>query len=802
MTNKASNKNRETLAFNTNPGLPVTFTVDTDKNKPYSVTGGDNGKIAVQDNVISYTPNEGFNGTEELTCEYEKEGRKIVLIVTVKVGYSFKAKSHILSLLGDELIGSDNLAIFELVKNAYDADAEQVSIVFNNLNTPQQSITVEDDGSGMALNILRTVWLEIGTDYKRGEKRKPSHKFKRISLGEKGVGRLAVHKLGRSITLETQPEGSKESYRLSLNWQQLMDDYEYINDTIVEIKTVKESLFKKNKGTRITINDLKKEVWERRDLKDLTRKVNSIISPFKQVKGAFDVNITANNNHQDWIDEVKKVDAILNDSVYFFDFVLKKDPETEFANLSWTYKFTPPKSFEIGQESIDHPDKSASNPKEDSFFNVFVIKPEEPIFHKEQKHLLNSDLNGIGEISGRFYVYNLLGIVLRSFGQTQAIKSFVRENCGIKVFRDGIRVYNYGETGDDWLGLDLSRIQRLGDHFSKNTTIGSIEISQEGSFQNLKEKTNREGFDENPTFLKFRNICKQIFTQFENIAQKNRDALGEYVDGLKPVKQVGLPDTIIAINEKLAGSNLEKEISPFLKRIEKDYNTMRDVMLNSGMTGINLGIVFHEVDREMRFINTDLKNNVDIENIKQRVRNLIQLLENFSPILKQNTHTDISAIQLVERAKQINNPRFQYHKIIFSSPLITKENEDFQISGPGNLLISALSNLIDNSIYWVSEKKELEKEKYKPAIYVGSDLKHFNGPAIIVADNGTGFKLEPEDLIMPYRTTRPGGMGLGLYYVNMVMGLIGGKLIFPERNEVLLPDAYDGAVIALVFPKR
>jgi nitrogen fixation/metabolism regulation signal transduction histidine kinase len=61
--------------------------------------------------------------------------------------------------------------------------------------------------------------------------------------------------------------------------------------------------------------------------------------------------------------------------------------------------------------------------------------------------------------------------------------------------------------------------------------------------------------------------------------------------------------------------------------------------------------------------------------------------------------------------------------------------------------------------------------------------------------------LEPEDLIMPFKSTRPGGMGLGLYFVNMVMEMVGGKLLFPDKEELSLPKVYNGAIIALVFPK-
>lgn len=136
--------------------------------------------------------------------------------------FSFKANSHILSLLGDELIGSDNLAIFELVKNSYDADASHVKIIFDNINTPEATITIEDNGCGMSLETIEKSWLEIGTDFKRGKNKKISRKYKRNSLGEKGVGRLAVHKLATAIVLETKEEGVLFGHTFAINWKDLI----------------------------------------------------------------------------------------------------------------------------------------------------------------------------------------------------------------------------------------------------------------------------------------------------------------------------------------------------------------------------------------------------------------------------------------------------------------------------------------------------------------------------------------------------------------------------------------------------
>ena len=98
---------------------------------------------------------------------------------------------------------------------------------------------------------------------------------------------------------------------------------------------------------------------------------------------------------------------------------------------------------------------------------------------KDQYILKNKDLINIGPIKGVFYVFNQNGKILDytyGAGRRSAIKEYIKDNCGIKIFRDNMRVYNYGEPLDDWLGLELAKVQRAGDHFSKKVTIGAIQL--------------------------------------------------------------------------------------------------------------------------------------------------------------------------------------------------------------------------------------------------------------------------------------------------------------------------------------
>lgn len=726
--------------------------------------------------------------------------------------HKIKAKSHILNLLGNELIGNDGLAIFELVKNAYDADAESVTVEFVDLNASNQKIIIEDDGHGMSPEIINNVWLTIGTDSKRGKNRKPSPKFNRISLGEKGVGRLAVHKLAKKITLETQVAGNMFSNRFTIDWQELVKSSEFIQDLEVDIELIGESLFEKGHGTRIILSGLYNTTWTKASLRELVRKIENIKNPFADIKD-FTVEVKA-GKYENWIKGIKSSTEILKDSLYQFEFEIlpslsSNGGETskyldELALFKWSYVFNPPTLTKIPKREIPKiTSESLEKIEEQAFLIGDILNPIEE--KRKPKYLRNRDLAEIGPIKGRFYVFNQDSKILNQHfgGQVTAVKEYIKVNCGVRIYRDNIRVYNYGEPYDDWLGLDLMKIQRAGDHFGKKVTIGAIELDLEKSEKGLQEKTNREGFNENNEFKRLQSLIRYIFQFFEKEAQKDKDLIEEYIDGFKAVNRVGFSDTIIELTEKLKEKNLDEELSPLIKRVEKDYTEMRDVMLNSGMTGLNLGVIFHEVDREMKFINSDLNaSKINIEEIRGRVKNLIQLLDNFSPILKQNEKNKLSASNLVQRAKDIHLNRYNYHNIIFSSPLTSRESEDFEINGPGHLLLTMLSNLIDNSIYWVKVKRELEGKDYKCGIYITSDTKTFGAPAIIIADNGTGFSLNIEELVQPFKTSKPGGMGLGLYYSNMVMEIIGGKLLFPDSADLEIPSVYNGACVAIVFSNK
>ena len=124
----------------------------------------------------------------------------------------FTIDSHLLQELGERLVGRPYIALAELVKNAYDADANHCEIAFVN-----EEIHVIDDGHGMTLAEFRDFWMRIGTTHK--QKRQTSKDYGRTLTGSKGIGRLAVQFLGKKVeVVTTSRSGPQRCLRAVVDW--------------------------------------------------------------------------------------------------------------------------------------------------------------------------------------------------------------------------------------------------------------------------------------------------------------------------------------------------------------------------------------------------------------------------------------------------------------------------------------------------------------------------------------------------------------------------------------------------------
>jgi len=706
---------------------------------------------------------------------------------------SFKARAHLLKLLGDELIGDDRLAIFELVKNAYDADATRVDVTLDVESCNPKIIVRDYDGCGMNRTTIVEKWMEIGTDSKRKDNRKRSEKYRRMPLGEKGVGRLAVHKLGAELTINTRADGNPEC-KIKIDWPSLINGSNYIEETRVSIEELKKpEVFQDGEtGTRIEINNLNNKIWTRGDIRRLKRLLTSLVSPFGEVSD-FSVNLSVPGREKD-IEDVLDAEDVLSRAIWRYDFFIDEN-----AKFSYSYSFNPPSLFkELSADSksaederleLIPPDKSEKASREDEV--------------KDNLLLAKADMEGIGPISGTFYFYLRDRKTLNALGAYQDLRKYLDEQTGVRIYRDGIRVFNYGEVENDWLDLNTTRINAPGKKIDNKMVIASLDMDLEKG-SGLKEKTNREGFDENSTYKRFRWIILSALEKFYLLHNDHREAITAYIKGETKAAKVD-PDTRFAENiESIRGSlkkhGLEKEIGGKVNQIESDYKQMRDVTLSSGIAGINLAVIFHEVERGVDELNAAIKRNDSHEVLLSRSDHLSKLLEGFTPLLRRNEQKTFSIKALAKRVLDLSEHRFQHHKITVSCPLLLDESPDFKVKGPFGLLQAALTNIVDNAIHWTKLKAEKEGSEYSPAMRLLTLTDWFKeGPALVVADNGPGFDIPPDQAVLPFKTTRSAGMGLGLYYADKVMETIGGRLIITTCDELDLPDAYSGAAIVMVF---
>jgi signal transduction histidine kinase len=320
----------------------------------------------------------------------------------------------------------------------------------------------------------------------------------------------------------------------------------------------------------------------------------------------------------------------------------------------------------------------------------------------------------------------------------------------------------------------------------------------------LREKTNREGFDQNEVFDRFRRIVLSAVEHLERLHAEDRRTLDEVIKGMAGEKPVRFTDAIGHLRRGLKDHKLDKNFGKDVDAIEQEFIQLRDVMVNAGTAGLNLAVIFHEIEREVDSLATAVDRGADSQTVREQIEHLYELLHGFAPLLKKNPTQLIFASEIVKAASRIRESRFKFHKVTFSAPLLQKEELDFRVRGPSNLLTGALGNLLDNALYWARYRRERDERTLAGSVLITSDWdKGSNSGMIAVVDNGPGFEIPLTRAKEAFYTTRPGGMGLGLYFANLVMEQCGGELTIHSasdlRDEIDIPKAFDGAAVVMRF---
>lgn len=715
--------------------------------------------------------------------------RLIVPNKNTEIRRAFRPRARLLQLLGDQLIGSPKLAVFELVKNAYDADASFVRVRLENLTKRDPRIVVEDDGQGMSLSTIQNVWLVPGDDHREqqrlAEKRSP--KFKRLPLGEKGVGRFAVHKLGDRIELITRASRRKECV-VEIDWGRLMERRFLEEAEVTVVEREPQYFTGGSTGTLITISKLREKEWTRRDVRDLYRQLTSIASPFEEYDDELEIELDV-PDYPSWISNLPDPGQLAERAPWKYEFSF--DGET----FEYSYSFRGVPGIKVSPRAADRTDVPLQI--------VRVMDDgdsDEAGIRKKAVKLIpdESSLEGIGPVHGQFYVFDRDREVLAKLGESRFIERFLDQNGGVRVYRDGVRVYNYGEPGDDWLGLDLRRVNAPTRNISRNIILGAVNLNLKQS-RGLREKTNREGFVENEAYQRLREVVLGALANLETERRIDKQKIRAATGGTtQPPRDLKSP--VAAIRRIAAKHQISSEIEPSLRKIEADYGELRDNFLRAGLSQVGLALVFHEVERGVAVLHRAIEQGTSAPELQQQAGQLQHILETSTQLLRKGDKAEYSLKHLVKRARDLSSVRFRLHQVKLTCPALEDSWPDATAVFAFGLALGALTNLLDNAIHWLKiAHPDDAPAGRRRAIFMDIVADYPGGPAIIVADNGTGFLDDPEVMVEPFMGRRPGGMGLGLYYANLVMQLNDGQLAFPNRDDVDVPEEFDGAVVAMVF---
>jgi signal transduction histidine kinase len=377
---------------------------------------------------------------------------------------SFRAHARIKDIVGKDLINNDNIAIIELIKNSKDAGSKKVYIAFDNSEEPiNGKITIQDFGRGMSEDDIKYKWLNIAYSEKRNTKSKYA--------GDKGVGRFSCDRLGKMLNLYSITEKEKVGHKLSIDWTKFeVDDIDksvgtikvnYTNCSREKILNLYDSEIPKS-GTTLIISGLR-TLWGIPELEQLKKELEKfVLDPEDNSdKGDFLVYLIINNHPKDEkeSDMYKELSGRIRSKIF------------DKLNLRTT--------------SIS----SSISPNGKTIITT-----------------LHHDGNDILKLKKKNHFSKLYGVRIQLYYLNRAAKVFFKMNTGYRsvefgsvfMFRNGFRVFPYGEPDNDWLKLDKRKAQGQRRYIGTRELVGKIIIDDERNI--FSPVSAREGLVENEAF--------------------------------------------------------------------------------------------------------------------------------------------------------------------------------------------------------------------------------------------------------------------------------------------------------------
>jgi signal transduction histidine kinase len=731
-------------------------------------------------NILKNDPN-NYSKILELSNELAKFDKDNV---------RFSVDAGIIDRLGKELVARHETAVSELVKNAYDADATKVELLFKESYKVGGVLEIHDNGLGMTREQLINGFMRLSSSDKLHFPRSPRYDRKRA--GKKGIGRFSAQRLGTKLTIMTQTLESKQALKVVFYWDDFMGDKElsFITNKIEFIDKIKDE------GTTLYIEQLR-DSWTEVEIKRVYRYASETIQPFPISKSNKDSKAPNDLGFKLKCIEINngKKSIIANDEIMFFEHALA---EINGYVDNDGYMYLSVKSKKLGYKE-----------------NNILLNPS--LAYEKLKNVY---------IKAHYFLYNSKNTNFIPKHSETIIRETAKKQGGIRLYRNEFRVLPYGEPDDDWLGLDASVRKRslLPGHGNINF-FGFIEINNEVEEQ-FEELSSREGLIENKTLEELEDFGYKILTdsarriaefrgrkvsagQKKGWKKEPEEIITEAVDELKEIlEEVSLgdekkldDDTLLRIGKIEAITKNIETAQKQQKERRVDFMKEMNLLRILAALGLTIGEFIHEIKQYQSALKYDIEN-IETNNsldeirklnnrVKTNLEGLSTYVSYFDEAFSENVQRELKPIELrtvVYALKSTINGDSSKRKIEFIEPKFHGYNL-YTCAMHKSEWASILFNFYTNS------RKAINRVKVKGKIFIECGKKR-NSVYLEFSDNGNGIQLEKRDKIFNafYTTSTPvgkvvknheemTGTGLGLKIVRDIITSYGGKIFVKEPTK-------------------
>ena len=755
----------------------------------------------------------------------------------MKKEMQFKISSALKDIIGRDLINDDFIAIFELVKNSYDAYATKVKISFNDIYSDKSKIIIEDNGKGMNYDDLENKWLFVAYSAKKDGSENKDLNFRnkiqvqRSFAGAKGIGRFSCDRLGKNLYIETtKNEEDNKTESLYVDWGNFEND---LKEEFININVIHETLPDIKKiGTKLEIMDLRSS-WDREKLLKLKDALAKLINP----------NIDSFDDTFEIILDVK--DELLKDKNFddYHKIVNGKIQNLIFETLDL-------KTTKIISEVLSQNNGTIKTSLYEANKLVYEV-----IEKNNYKYLYNIS----------YTIYYLNQSSKATFSRRMGMQPI--QYGHIFVYKNGLRIYPYGERGEDPLKMDNRKAQGYNRYIGTRETIGHINITEPNGF--LKETSSRgDGLEKNENYFEFvehffetlkklekynieiTNWGNDLPNNYINLKDKNiQEALINVIKNLANAKNslsINYSDEIINILKKKEESSVKSLLNNIKSDVESDIfdkekilnqiykteqkiNELKDIKKEAEEEALNSLIKNEELETKKNNLEKKLEQEIKegvfkksiIGQDKEQLISLQHQVNHSSSRISRNIKLLLKGMESnktkEDLMKYINTISFENEKIASISSFVTKANFNLRATEIEMDIVQFIEDYIQNiysnreplintkdlRIYFINNQSSKVEKKFRPleitmmidnfvnnsikaeATKLEFIIKKRSGILFIdVIDNGIGIKEDIKDKIFDFGSSTTNGSGIGLYHIKDIVEKLDGTIELSKENSL------------------